>query len=81
VPQATRTSNPYSVAISGVKTNSGDFQRPAMGGVGGVNSQQVQQQNTYGRPSVAPPYQPAPCHGLGYFWILKAMSWPRIFWD
>jgi hypothetical protein len=21
------------------------------------------------------------CHGLGYFWILLAMSWPRIFWD
>jgi replication factor A1 len=62
VPQATGTSNPYSVAISGVKTNSGDFQRPAMGGVGGVNSQQVQQQNTYGRPSVAPPYQPAPVY-------------------
>jgi hypothetical protein len=38
VPQATGTSNPYSVAISGVKTDSGDFQRPAMGGVGGVNS-------------------------------------------
>ncbi len=62
VPQATRTSNPYSVAISGVKTNSGDFQRPAMGGVGGVNSQQVQQQNTYGRPSVAPPYQHVPVY-------------------
>ncbi len=30
-----------------------------MGGVGGISSQQVQQQNTYGRPSVAPPYQPA----------------------
>ncbi len=39
VPQATGTSNPYSVAISGVKTNSSDFQRLAMGGVGGVNSQ------------------------------------------
>jgi hypothetical protein len=39
VPQATGTSNPYYVAISGIKTNSGDFQRPAMGGVGGVNSQ------------------------------------------
>ncbi len=38
------------------------FQRPAMGGVGGVNNQQVQQQNTYGRPSVAPPYQPAPVY-------------------
>jgi len=62
VPQATGTSNPYSVAISGVKTDSGDFQRPVMGGVGGVNSQQVQQQNTYGRPSVAPPYQPAPVY-------------------
>jgi len=55
VPQATGTSNPYSMAISGINTDSGDFQRPAMGGVGGVNSQQVQQQNTYGRPSVAPP--------------------------
>jgi hypothetical protein len=21
------------------------------------------------------------CHGLGYFGILLAMSWPRIFWD
>ncbi len=62
VPQATGTANPYSVAISGVKTDSGGFQRPAMGGVGGVNSQQVQQQNTYGRPSVAPPYQPAPVY-------------------
>jgi len=41
------------------QTDSGDFQRPTMGGVGGVNNQQVQQQNTYGRPSVAPPYQPA----------------------
>ncbi len=50
------------MAISGVKTDSGDFQRPAMGGVGGVNSQQVQQHNTYGRPSVAPPYQPAPVY-------------------
>ncbi len=38
VPQAIRTSNPYFVAISGVKIDSGDFQRPAMGGVGGVNS-------------------------------------------
>ncbi len=62
VPQITGTSNPYSVTIFGVKTNFGDFQRPAMGGVGGVNSQQVQQQNTYGRPSVAPPYQ----HALVY---------------
>ncbi len=43
VPQVTGTSNPYYVAISGVKTDSGDFQRPAMGGVGGVNSHQVQQ--------------------------------------
>jgi replication factor A1 len=62
VPQATGTSNPYSVAISGIKTDSCDFQRPAMGGVGGVNSQQVQQQNTYGRPNVAPPYQLAPVY-------------------
>ncbi|KAH8935234.1 hypothetical protein BDL97_17G018700, partial [Sphagnum fallax] len=62
VPQATGTSNPYSMAISGIKTDSGDFQRPAMGGVRGVNSQQVRQQNTYGRPSVAPPYQPAPVY-------------------
>jgi len=62
VPQATGTSNPYSVAIFGVKTDSSDFQRPAMGGVGGVNSQQVQQQNTHGRPNVAPPYQPAPVY-------------------
>jgi hypothetical protein len=38
VPQATGTSNPYSLAIFGVNTNSGDFQRPAMSGVGGVNS-------------------------------------------
>ncbi len=45
-----------------LQTDSGDFQRPAMGGVGGVNNQQVQQQNTYGRPSVAPPYQPAPIY-------------------
>ncbi len=44
------------------QTDSGDFQRPAMGGVGGVNNQQVQQQNTYGRPNVAPPYQPAPVY-------------------
>ncbi len=44
------------------QTDSSDFQRPAMGGVGGVNNQQVQQQNTYGRPSVAPPYQPAPVY-------------------
>ncbi len=43
VPQATGTSNPYSLAISGVNTNSSDFQRPAVSGVGGVNSQQVQQ--------------------------------------
>jgi len=21
------------------------------------------------------------CHGLGYFWILLAISWPRICWD
>jgi hypothetical protein len=21
------------------------------------------------------------CHGLGYFGILLAISWPRIFWD
>jgi hypothetical protein len=21
------------------------------------------------------------CHGLGYFGIILAMSWPRIFWD
>jgi replication factor A1 len=33
-----------------------------MGGVGGVNNQQVQQQNTYGRPNVAPPYQLAPVY-------------------
>ncbi len=44
------------------QTDFGDFQRPAMGGIGGVNNQQVQQQNTYGRPSVAPPYQPAPVY-------------------
>ncbi len=62
VLQATATSNPYSVAISGVKTNFGDFQRPAMSGVGGVNSLQVQQQNTYGRPNVTPPYQHAPVY-------------------
>ncbi len=43
MPQATGTSNPYYVAISGVKTDFGDYQRPAMGGIGGVNSQQVQQ--------------------------------------
>ncbi len=52
----------YSLAISGVTIDFGDFQRPAMSGVGGVNSQQVQQQNTYGRPSVVPPYQPAPVY-------------------
>jgi hypothetical protein len=29
---------PYSLAISGVNIDSGDFQRLAMSGVGGVNS-------------------------------------------
>jgi len=53
VPQAIGTSNPYSLAIYGVNTDSSDFQRPAMSGVGGVNSQQVQQHNTYGRPCLS----------------------------
>jgi replication factor A1 len=62
VTQVAGAYNPYTAAVSGVKPDSGGFQRSPMGGGGGGVIQQAQPQNTFGRASAAPPYQPTPAY-------------------